>query len=141
MSITATMRKFTCTFAILLLIASSQQTGRQQSGKATGCDFHRSRYESCFRHPGRIPRKVFRSSSSSRKPGTSVRITEGEKISFAYQFTNVGNAELVIRAANGSCGCTVPEFPKDPIPAGGKGIINVTFDSNGKPACSIRPLH
>lgn len=60
------------------------------------------------------------------------QIQEGEKISFAYQFTNVGDAELVIRAANGSCGCTVPEFPKDPVPPGGKGIINVTFDSNGK---------
>lgn len=60
------------------------------------------------------------------------QIQDGEKISFAYQFTNVGDAELVIRAANGSCGCTVPEFPKDPIPPGGKGIINVTFDSNGK---------
>lgn len=60
------------------------------------------------------------------------QIQEGEKISFAFQFTNVGASDLVIRAANGSCGCTVPEFPKDPVPPGGKGIINVTFDSHGK---------
>jgi hypothetical protein len=59
-------------------------------------------------------------------------IVEGEKVSFAYKFRNVGNATLVIRAAQGSCGCTVPEYPKDPVPPGGEGIINVTFNSEGK---------
>lgn len=59
-------------------------------------------------------------------------IIEGEKVSFAYSFKNVGNATLVIRAAQGSCGCTVPEYPKDPIPPGGEGVINVTFNSEGK---------
>ena len=59
-------------------------------------------------------------------------IIEGEKVSFAYRFTNTGKAPLLIRAAQGSCGCTVPEYPKDPIPAGEGGIINVTFNSEGK---------
>src|SRR6187549_2238248 len=35
------------------------------------------------------------------------RITEGEKIEYAFKFKNVGTGELVIRSANGSCGCTV----------------------------------
>jgi len=39
---------------------------------------------------------------------------------------------LVIRSAQGSCGCTVPEFPKDPVAPGEEGVINVTFDSAGK---------
>ena len=59
-------------------------------------------------------------------------IDEGEKISFAFKFKNVGKGDLVIRAAQGSCGCTVPEYPKDPIPPGKGGIINVTFNSEGK---------
>jgi hypothetical protein len=59
-------------------------------------------------------------------------IIEGEKVSFAYRFTNVGKGTLIIRAAQGSCGCTVPEYPKDPVPPGGEGIINVTFNSEGK---------
>ena len=59
-------------------------------------------------------------------------ITEGEKISYAFRFKNVGDGDLVIRSANGSCGCTVPEWPKDPVPPGGEGTINVTFDSKGK---------
>ena len=59
-------------------------------------------------------------------------IIEGEKISFAFRFTNVGKGDLVIRAAEGSCGCTVPEYPKEAIHPGGGGIINVTFNSEGK---------
>lgn len=59
-------------------------------------------------------------------------ITEGESVSFAFQFTNVGKGDLVIRSANGSCGCTIPEFPKEPLKPGQSGIINVTFNSEGK---------
>lgn len=59
-------------------------------------------------------------------------ITQGESVSFAFHFTNVGDADLVIRAAQGSCGCTVPEYPKDPVKPGDDGLINVTFNSEGK---------
>jgi hypothetical protein len=59
-------------------------------------------------------------------------ITEGEKIQYAFKFKNVGTGELVIRSANGSCGCTVPEWPHEPVPPGGSGVINITFNSAGK---------
>jgi hypothetical protein len=59
-------------------------------------------------------------------------IMQGEKISYAFKFTNIGKGDLVIRAAQGSCGCTVPEFPKEPVKPGGEGVINVTFNSEGK---------
>lgn len=39
---------------------------------------------------------------------------------------------LIISAANGSCGCTVPSFPKEPIGKNGKGVIHVEFNSTGK---------
>lgn len=60
------------------------------------------------------------------------KIVDGEKVSYAFRFKNVGNGELLIRAANGSCGCTVPEWPKNPIKPGESGIINVTFNSEGR---------
>ncbi len=60
------------------------------------------------------------------------KIVDGEKVSFAFRFTNSGTGDLLIRAANGSCGCTVPEYPKEPIPPGGSGIITVTFNSEGR---------
>ncbi|CAN5408714.1 DUF1573 domain-containing protein [soil metagenome] len=59
-------------------------------------------------------------------------ITEGEKIQYGFKFKNVGTGDLVIRSANGSCGCTVPEWPHQPIPAGGSGVVNITFNSEGK---------
>jgi hypothetical protein len=59
-------------------------------------------------------------------------IVQGEVVSFAFKFKNVGNADLIIRAAQGSCGCTVPEFPKEPVKPGSSGIINIAFNSEGK---------
>ena len=60
------------------------------------------------------------------------KITQGEKVSHAFQFKNVGKSNLIISGASGSCGCTVPEYPKEPIAPGGKGRINVVFSSEGK---------
>ena len=60
------------------------------------------------------------------------KMMQGEKVSFAFRFTNSGTGDLVIRAAQGSCGCTVPEWPKEPVKPGEGGIINVTFNSEGK---------
>lgn len=60
------------------------------------------------------------------------RITQGEKVSYAFKFTNTGSSNLVISSAHGSCGCTVPEWPKEPILPGKEGKINVIFSSEGK---------
>lgn len=59
-------------------------------------------------------------------------ITQGEKVSYSFKFKNTGKSDLVITNASGSCGCTVPNYPKEPVPAGGEGKIDVTFDSSGK---------
>jgi hypothetical protein len=60
------------------------------------------------------------------------KITQGEKISFAFKFKNTGSKNLIISGASGSCGCTVPSYPKEPIPSGGEGKIDVLFNSEGK---------
>ncbi len=59
-------------------------------------------------------------------------IMQGDKIKHDFEFTNTGKEPLVISNAAGSCGCTVPEWPKEPIMGGAKAIIKVTFDSAGK---------
>jgi hypothetical protein len=59
-------------------------------------------------------------------------ISQGEKVSYSYRFKNTGKTNLIISSAKGSCGCTVPEYPKKPIPPGGEGVIEVAFDSEGK---------
>ena len=60
-------------------------------------------------------------------------IDEGEIVKHAYKFKNTGNEPLVISNCKGSCGCTVPTWPKEPIPPGGEGQIQVEFNSKGKP--------
>lgn len=59
-------------------------------------------------------------------------VLEGEKVTHAYKFKNTGNNDLIINNASGSCGCTVPEWPKDPIKPGETGIINVVFNSENR---------
>jgi hypothetical protein len=60
------------------------------------------------------------------------RMKEGEKREFDFEFTNTGKEDLIIEDCKGSCGCTVPEWPKDPIKPGQSAAINVKFDSTKK---------
>jgi len=46
-----------------------------------------------------------------------------------FDFVNTGNAPLIISNAKGSCGCTVPVWPKEPIAPGAKGSITVKYDT------------
>lgn len=47
-----------------------------------------------------------------------------------FTFTNTGNGPLVITNAKGSCGCTIPTYPKEPIPPAQTGEIKVRYDTN-----------
>ena len=49
-----------------------------------------------------------------------------------FTFTNTGNAPLIINQAIASCGCTVPEYTKEPVAPGKTGTINVTYNGKGK---------
>lgn len=59
-------------------------------------------------------------------------IKQGDKVTYDFNFQNAGKEPLVITEAHGSCGCTVPSWPKEPVAKGGKGIIHVEFNSTGK---------
>ena len=60
------------------------------------------------------------------------KITQGDRVTCVFKFTNVGGNDLIISSANGSCGCTVPDYPKQAIRPGEDGDINVQFNSEGK---------
>jgi hypothetical protein len=49
--------------------------------------------------------------------------------SYDFKFTNTGKSPLIISNARGSCGCTVPKWPKEPIAKGQSGVINVQYDT------------
>ena len=48
---------------------------------------------------------------------------------YEFKFKNTGNEPLTISNAKGSCGCTVPEWPKEPIAPGESGVIKVKYDT------------
>jgi hypothetical protein len=79
---------------------------------------------------------------ASNAPKTSIKfdemsfdfgeLTEGDVVHHTFTFTNSGSNPLIITDAIGSCGCTIPTWPKEPIAPGGRGNIEVQFNSHGK---------
>ena len=59
-------------------------------------------------------------------------IIQGESVTHEFSIKNIGNDKLLINSAKGSCGCTVPVWPKEPILEGEESTIKVTFNSAGK---------
>lgn len=56
-------------------------------------------------------------------------IKNGADGTCTFEFKNTGDSPLIISNAKGSCGCTVPEWPKEPIAPGAKGSIKVSYDT------------
>lgn len=57
-------------------------------------------------------------------------IKQGAEGTYDFKFTNTGNESLIISNAKGSCGCTVPTYPKEPIKKGQSSVIKVHYDTN-----------
>ncbi|MEY3404572.1 MAG: DUF1573 domain-containing protein [Cyclobacteriaceae bacterium] len=67
-------------------------------------------------------------------------VPEGKKVSFTYKFKNTGQAPLIIQGAQPSCGCTAPDWSKNPIPVGGTGFVTAEFDTKGKPGANSKTI-
>ncbi len=67
-------------------------------------------------------------------------VNEGDIVRHTYKFTNEGKVPLVITKAKSTCGCTVPEWPEDPIPPGEGGEIKVRFDTKNKTERQGKPI-
>jgi len=59
-------------------------------------------------------------------------IDQGTPQEHIFKFTNTGEADLIIVDAKSSCGCTVPEYTKDPVAPGASGELLVKFNGSGK---------
>lgn len=57
----------------------------------------------------------------------------GGPVSHTFEFSNQGEAPLVILNASASCGCTRPEYPRKPVKPGKKDKITVTYNPKGRP--------
>ncbi len=68
-------------------------------------------------------------------------LPEGPKATYEFQFINVGEAPLLITNAQANCGCTSPEFPREPILPGKKGKIKVTYNTEGHPGNFMKSVY
>ena len=67
-------------------------------------------------------------------------LLQGEVVTYSFHFTNTGNAPLLISDVSTSCGCTVGDFPREPIAPGKDGNIKATYDSKGHHGFQTRSL-
>jgi hypothetical protein len=67
-------------------------------------------------------------------------IKDGEKVYWNFRFKNTGNTDLILNRVKADCGCTAPEYPKNPIAPGEEGKIKVTFDSKGRPGMNVKKV-
>jgi len=60
------------------------------------------------------------------------KVVDGTLVKYSFSFKNVGEAPLVIAGAQASCGCTIPDWPREPIAPGDSGVIKIEFNSKGR---------
>ena len=58
---------------------------------------------------------------------------EGDKVKHVFEFTNNGQTPLIISSVQASCGCTTPDYPKQPIKPGESSKIEVVFNTSNQP--------
>lgn len=67
-------------------------------------------------------------------------VLQGEVVSCSFRFTNTGSAPLLLSEVTSSCGCTVVDYPHEPIAPGKTGAIKATYDSKGHHGFQSRTL-
>lgn len=114
-------------FAMLALATLVLASCKQENAALTIDDATAKKAELAHAESGKVP--VAKFDATDFDFGT---IQQGVKVEHTYKFTNEGTGDLVISDAKASCGCTVPDYTKEPVKPGDSGIVHVVFDSTGK---------
>ena len=69
------------------------------------------------------------------------KINEGQQLQITFRFKNSGDKPLVIQSVRPACGCTVADFPKEPIAPGKEGQITGAFDSKGREGLQHKDIY
>jgi len=67
-------------------------------------------------------------------------VTEGELATHEFNFTNKGKEPLILTNVKASCGCTTPQWPREPILPGQKGVIKAIYNSKGRPGAFTKSI-
>ncbi|WP_114777582.1 DUF1573 domain-containing protein [Botryobacter ruber] len=129
---------FSCALAAALLTAGCEQSNTA-SNTPTASETVTTESEAVVDNPNVVSTEG-ESASAENAPVIEFEepvfdfgtVKQGEVVHHAFKFKNTGKSPLIIQSASASCGCTVPEPPKDPIAPGETGEIKVQFNTSGK---------
>lgn len=115
-------------FCFVLFFNSCKDNANSASGK-------KSKYHDIIHNPSTADK----SQTPTDEPKIDVQETEfifgkikqGEIVTHEFEISNTGRRDLMILDSKSSCGCTVSEYPKEPLPPQAKSYVKVTFDSKG----------
>lgn len=82
-------------------------------------------------------------SNAASKPGTGEivfneyehdfgKVSEGEKLSYTFSFSNKGTSDIILTSVSTTCGCTVPKYSTKPVAPGETGTVEVVFNTEGR---------
>ncbi|MFN4147121.1 MAG: DUF1573 domain-containing protein [Runella sp.] len=114
-------RCFFILFSTLLLVSC----GSNQDQSATGS------------LDDKLPRMEFLEDIKNFDFGT---LKEGQEVEHSFKFKNTGDFPLIINNVSASCGCTIPQWPRDPIGPGEEAAILVRFNSRGKVGSQLKTV-
>jgi hypothetical protein len=138
------MRNIVILSAIAVLCACNQQPSSQESSTETTAATETNTSKPAEEVPTEAINNPSTASDPTAQPGEFPVMTfkndyydfgdivEGQVVETTYEFTNTGKADLLINRCDATCGCTVPNWPKEPIKPGKSGKIKIEFNSSGK---------
>lgn len=124
------MKKVLLTVLAALTFAACQQKGESTSDVADSTATASALPQDSLHHDG----PVLNFETERYNFG---KIKKGEEVTYSFKFKNTGAKPLIIKEAIATCGCTVPEPPKEPILPGKSSEIKVVFHSAGKPVGAV----
>ncbi|KAB2913653.1 MAG: DUF1573 domain-containing protein [Bacteroidetes bacterium] len=139
------MKKILIAVTVLALAACAEKKGNTDGATDGGAQNSATPNTDVINNPA-TPQNPAAASDPANSPAISFEnthvtvepITEGESIEIVYTFTNTGNAPLVLKAVQPTCGCTVTDdWPKEPIAPGAKGKIKAVYNSKDRGTGSI----
>ncbi len=65
---------------------------------------------------------------------------ENGKVSCSFEFKNIGKADLVLQSVKASCGCTTPDWTKEPVKPGETGVVKATYNATGRPGSFTKTI-
>ena len=135
-------KKFVYLFAAVAMMATSCQDSASSKIKDVSTETDVVVLDDAASTPEQMPAatEVVEKVSTEGKPVMTFdnnihdfgNLKAGANADYSFKFKNTGEADLLITNAQGSCGCTVPEYPKEPIKPGETGQIKVSYSSGSQ---------